>query len=445
MKAIENDGKLFYRILHIAAAILQDPKTFFLSMVVGVFIGLLHHDWVVAIAPYSQLYLRILGAWVLPILFLSISLTAIKFIPNHTFWERIKVLGLLLVSSFFIVAIAMEISGKLLDYFAQFTSQNLVKFGEIFSETGLQDTIELPLKHRATDIFPENPLFEYLLGVIPQNIFYALSEGETVQVVFFAFLTGIFMGSLDTERRQIFINLLEGLEKILRLSVSWFQYLLPIAVCFQIATIFDRIGWAGLQAMQGFFIAILSVFFLTYLASILIVWQRSQRSLTEIYLAVKSPALYVLATGESLSAIPNTIKSLHESLHFDRETSNLIAPLAISIFRLGSVIYFSVAVLFVATLYNTNLSLAEVGVVFVGSMVGAIASVEFASGGVFLGLLAPILSALALPFEAVFVLLRAVEVAIAPFRELSTLLTAIAIAAILAQPQKPIPKHQNIC
>lgn len=423
------------RILSVAWQIFQDPKTIFVSIFIGILVGLFQHDWVVAIAPYNELYSRVLRTWVLPILFLGITMTAIKFVANHTLGERFKAISILLGSSVVLVGVAIHVAGVILTRIARFDTQNLEHFGEMVAQTQSEYAIELPVSGAAPGVFPEHHIIDFILEVIPQNVFAALSYGETIKVVFFAVVVGICIGSLRPQKRSHILTLLQILDELFGRSASWFKVILPLGIGMEVAVIFDQIGWGGLVAMKGFAIAIVTIFALTYLVSFIILWKRSQASLVEVGSAIKSPALFVLATGESLAAIPYTIAALHESLNFDRDTSDLIAPLAISLCRLGSVIYFSVAVLFVAELYNSTLDLGEISIVIVGSILGAIASAEVSDGDGFLALLAPILSILALPFDAVFILLQAVEIAISPFRELCTVLAGMAVAAAIARPE----------
>ena len=68
---------------------------------------------------------------------------------------------------------------------------------------------------------------------------------------------------------------------------------------------------------------------------------------------MKEPIIIALATRSSLATIPSALDALSDKLQFDKTKTNLFVPLGVTICRYGAVVYFSLATMFVAQLYDT--------------------------------------------------------------------------------------------
>ncbi len=102
------------------------------------------------------------------------------------------------------------------------------------------------------------------------------------------------------------------------------------------------------------------------------------------------------------------IESLADKLGFARLRVELLVPLSVSLLRTGPILYYISATLFIAALYGRELTLQEMGLVAVVSVIAGFASAG-ASGVVTLSMLGTTSGYLGLPFEAAFILFVAVE------------------------------------
>jgi proton glutamate symport protein len=185
--------------------------------------------------------------------------------------------------------------------------------------------------------------------------------------------------------------------------------------------------------MINFVIISIFTFLLIYVICILVIWQQTGYPLVQIISALKEPTVLALATSSSFACIPATISALSEKLAFDRKTTQLVAPLAITICRFGTVAYFALAALFVAQLYQKPLDFGQLALIIFSSILAGMAT-SGTTGVLTLTLLDLVLTPLKLPLEAVLVLFIAIDPIIDPFRTMGLIHSSLAATALVAKP-----------
>ena len=106
--------------------------------------------------------------------------------------------------------------------------------------------------------------------------------------------------------------------------------------------------------------------------------------------------------------MPAMIETLTEGLRFQRDRVELLVPLSISLLRIGPVLYYVCATLFVAQLYGRTLTLDEFALIGVAAILAGCASAGM-TGLVTVSLTSIVCGYMRLPFEAAFVLFLAVD------------------------------------
>lgn len=186
--------------------------------------------------------------------------------------------------------------------------------------------------------------------------------------------------------------------------------------------------------MVDFVVVMLGISLVIYLLGTLVIWQRSGRSFGQVLTAIKDPTILALATSSSLACLPAAISSLSEDLGFDRQTTDLVTPLTITLCRFGSVAYFGAAALFVVQLYQKEMGLSTLLTILVGAILAGMAT-SGVTGILTLTMLGLVLDPLRLPLEAVLVLFIAIDPLMDPLRTLGIVHTGMATTAAIAAPQ----------
>ncbi|PZO41627.1 MAG: dicarboxylate/amino acid:cation symporter [Shackletoniella antarctica] len=408
---------------------LRSPWAILISSLLGAFIGTQQPQVAAWIAPFGTLYLGLLKMCVLPILLSAITNSLGRLMQSHDarqYVQRILVvfpLSLLGVSAIAVAIAAIAGPGRNL------TADTLQTLGVLVNQSGVDLEMALSGPLPAASTIGVTTLVD---SVVPDNIFAALSEDQTLKVLMFAMIFGVSLGLVKAPTTAALFDTLDSLYRSFNQVIHWLTYLLPFGLCSLLADQLSQVGVEVLLSMVDFVVAAIATFALIYLICTLIIWRRSGVGLWPTVLALKDPTILSLATSSSLACLPAAITSLSENLKFNAQTTSLVTPLAITLCRFGSVIYFASATLFVMQLYQRDLGLASLGIVIVGSILAGMAT-SGVTGILTLTMLGLVLDPLKLPLEAVLVLFIAIDPLMDPFRTLGIVHTGMAATALVAE------------
>lgn len=410
---------------------LRSPWTIAVSVALGVYLGTCQPGMSAWIAPVGVLYLGLLKMCVLPILISAVTVSTGRLMTANNATQSIRriivvfPIGLFLVSSIAVTIAAFTQPGKNL------SASTLEKLGVLVNQSGIDLEISLNGANPQADAFPLNQL---LANLVPDNIFNALSEGQTLRVLVFAIIFGISLGMVREPVTQSLFAALESVYHACNRLIQGLTVLLPIGLCSLLAAQLSQLGADILFSMIRFVLIAILTFVIIYILSTIIIWRQTNQSPLAVLAQLKEPTFLALATSSSLACIPSAISALTDRLGFDRQTTQLVTPLSITLCRFGSVIYFALAALFVAQLYNKDLSGGQLAIVAVLAILAGMAT-SGATGVITLTMLDIVLNPLKLPLEAVLVLFIAIDPIVDPFRTLGIVHTGIAATALVAQPE----------
>ncbi|MEA5597360.1 dicarboxylate/amino acid:cation symporter [Rivularia sp. UHCC 0363] len=410
---------------------LRSPWCLALSVALGIYLGTHHPVIAVALAPVGTLYLGLLKMCVLPILLTSITSSVGRLMMSQDAKQSIQrillvfPLGLLGVSGLAVLIASIAAPGKNL---SEATLQTL---GVFVNQSGIDLEIALSGSVAAAK---DADMSQFLLSMVPDNIFSALSEGQTLKVLVFSIVFGIALGTIREPVTERLFELLESIYKGCHRVIHWLTLGLPIGLCSLLADQLSRLGTDVLVSMLSFVVVAIFTFVLIYLLCVVIIWRQTSSSLTQIVFALKEPTVLALATSSSFACIPAAVSALSEGLAFDRKTTQLVAPLAITICRFGAVAYFALAALFVAQLYQKPLDLGQLSLIVCLSILAGMAT-SGTTGILTLTMLDLVLTPLKLPLEAVLVLFIAIDPIVDPFRTMGLIHSSLAATALIAKPR----------
>ena len=168
-----------------------------------------------------------------------------------------------------------------------------------------------------------------------------------------------------------------------------------------------------------------------------IIWKRSGSSFSYVLSALKEPIILAFGTRNGFATLPSALDALHEKLNFDQTSTNLLVPLGLTICRYGNVLYFAVAIMFIAQLYNASLGLSGMTMALIGTVLAGMAT-SGATGIVILSMLAIVLEPLKLPLEAVLILFIAIDPIVEPMRTVITVHSSCSAASLISdRPEIP--------
>lgn len=291
---------------------------------------------------------------------------------------------------------------------ANLSSATIQTFGAMVGSDA-SGTNETVMSLYGTDTVPKTVGFtDMLRSLVPSNIFAALASGDALKALVFALLFGLAVGRVP---ERISVGLSQALETVYHACqklMHWLSYPLPLILFCMSAAQLGKSGVGPLHAMLQFVIAFFIVAVLLLVLAAAIIWKRSANSLGGTLDALRAPFALALATRNSAACMPSMIESLVDRLGFARSRVELMVPLTVSLLRVGPMVYYVCATLFVAQLYGRHLGVAEVSTVLLASILAGFASAGM-TGLVTVSLIGMTCVYLSLPFEAAFILFLAVD------------------------------------
>lgn len=291
---------------------------------------------------------------------------------------------------------------------ANISTATMHTFGAMVGSDG-SGSNETVMSLYGTDTVPKTVgLTDMLKSLVPSNIFAALASGDALKALVFALLFGLAVGRVP---ERISVGLSQALETVYHACqklMHWLSYPLPLILFCMSAAQLGKSGVGPLHAMLQFVIAFFVVAVLLLVLAATIIWKRSSHSLGVTLEALRAPFALALATRNSAACMPSMIESLVDRLGFARSRVELMVPLTVSLLRVGPMVYYVCATLFIAQLYGRHLGVVEVSTVLLASVLAGFASAGM-TGLVTVSLIGMTCVYLSLPFEAAFILFLAVD------------------------------------
>lgn len=334
----------------------------------------------------GQLFLKTIQMVVVPLILASV----IKGLASSRDMEQMKRLGLrfvvfALIASFSAAAIAVLVSLWL-------------KPGE-----GLTATFagQVSLAEAAFSQARLTP--DLLLTLIPANPLSALSEGQMLDVVVIAIVGGLALLTLEEEKANVLLDLLDVVQSISMKVITWAMKLAPYAVFGMMVQVSASSGLDSLRSVGAYVLTAYLGYGLMILAYALLAGLMTPFSIVAFLKKIKTPMLLAFSTSSSAATLPVTMKTAETELAVAPSTAGFIIPLGTTMNMAGSVIWQTSAVLFLARVYGLDLAWSQIFLLIGLSVASTIGSPGVP--GVGIGILSMILSRLGVPLEGVTLLI----------------------------------------
>ncbi len=181
-------------------------------------------------------------------------------------------------------------------------------------------------------------------------------DNLTLQILVVAILVGI--GLHFYRRRELAYTKLSWLSKYVFMGLKYVMYLAPLGAFGGMASVVGKYGLHSLTPLaklMGTVYLTMFLFIFVILGGIL--WLYRIR-IWKLLRYIKEELLIVLGTSSSESALPSIMEKL-ERMGCSKSVVGLVVPTGYSFNLDGTSIYLSMSVIFLAQLYNVDLSLGE--------------------------------------------------------------------------------------
>jgi len=256
-----------------------------------------------------------------------------------------------------------RVGGKALLYFEIVTTfaliigvavANIVKPGDGFVSSIKADTAKLEVYQKAAS---EMHWADFIAHIIPSNVFAAFTDGDILQILFFAILFGFGLNKMG-ESGQIVITLFDKISKVLFNMMHIIMKAAPLGAFGGMAYTISTYGIKTLQPLALLMASVYITMILFIFVVLNIICRIYKFSLWQYLKHVKEEILIVLGTSSSESALPGMMEKL-EKFGCSRSVVGLVIPAGYSFNLDGTTIYLSMSVIFLAQVFHIPLSIEQ--------------------------------------------------------------------------------------
>ncbi|MEY3940309.1 MAG: hypothetical protein RLZZ604_769 [Pseudomonadota bacterium] len=197
----------------------------------------------------------------------------------------------------------------------------------------------------------------FVLNIIPETLFSAMTSGNILQVLLVAILTGIAL-SATRPHSDLVLDVLASFNAVIFKLVHMLMKLAPIGAFGAIAFTIGEFGIASLANLA----ALVATFYLTSLLFVVFVLGAvayfAGFSIFKMIRYLREELLLVLGTSSSEAALPSLMEKM-EIAGARKSVVGLVVPTGYSFNLDGTNIYMTLAALFIAQAVGIDLSMSE--------------------------------------------------------------------------------------
>jgi Na+/H+-dicarboxylate symporter len=245
---------------------------------------------------------------------------------------------------------------------------------------------------------------EFLLSLIPSNPFQAAAEGALLPLIVFTVFFAAATGALPDGQRDTLLSLANAVSDALIKLVHWILWLAPVGVFALAAPVTARAGWAMLQSLGAFILAVLlglAIFVAAvYLPAVRFLGGMPAGSFLKRSL---NPILIAASTSSTAATVPAMLEAADEELKLARPVWSVVIPLGAGLGRMGTALFQGAAIVFLAWLFGVPLGAGGIGGAVLATFIVSFTVAGIPAGGVVS--LAPALGSVGVPLDGLGILL----------------------------------------
>lgn len=243
------------------------------------------------------------------------------------------------------------------------------------------------------------PLAEVLIELVPANPLRAMTEGAMLPVIVFAILFGLAL-SLCGEAGKRLQNIFEDLNTVILKLIDIVMLVAPVGVFCLVARTFTVTGLAGIQSLGAYFALVLAVLFWHGLVFYPLCLQLLGGLPAWPFLKkMRTVWMVAFSTASSNATLPVNLETAEQKLGISKRIASFLLPLGATINMDGTAIMQGVATVFIAQVFQVDLSLTDLLTVVATATLASIGTAGVP--GVGLVMLAMVLQSVGLPLEGI--------------------------------------------
>jgi DAACS family dicarboxylate/amino acid:cation (Na+ or H+) symporter len=345
--------------------------------------------------PIGQIFLRMLFMVVMPLVFASIALG----VAGLGDIRRVGRVGGKAIGYFFVTTVMAATLGLIVVNIARpwerVTPETRAELMERFSNDASSRVEAAAMSNFGMDT---------LVNIVPRNPIRAAADTDMLGVIFFGLMFGAALTVIPSEKAKPMVGILEALNNVVTAIIHFAMMLAPLGVAALIFTVTSRFGFDLLIAIAAFVVTVL----VALLAHVLITLATIIRFLVGLsplmfISRIRAALITAFSTSSSSATLPTAIDIAQEQLGVPQRIAGFVLPIGSTMCMNGTAIFEGITVIFLAEIFNVDLSLGQMAAVMIMSVITAIGAAGVPGGSI--PLLVGVLTMFGVPGEGIAIVL----------------------------------------
>jgi len=312
-----------------------------IAMVLGVALGVVAPDLAASMGPLGDAFIKVIRMLIAPIIFCTVA-TGIAHMADMTRVGRVAIKAIIYFEVMTTIALIIGL-----------LAVNILQPGAGMNVdvSKLNPSVVEPY----VKLTHEVGAVPFLMNIIPSTFVGAFTEGNILQVLFIAVLSGFALVWLG-ERAKPLVDMIDLTSKMIFIIVGIVMWTAPLGAFGAIAFTVGKFGVGSLTSLGKLLID----FYLTCVIFIIVAFVPLARlcgfSLLKLIRYIKEELLICIATTSSETVLPRIIAKLEE-LGCEKSVVGLVVPTGYSFNLDGTCLYLATAAVFLAQATNTPLDI----------------------------------------------------------------------------------------
>lgn len=319
-------------------------KTLYVQVLIAIALGIMAGHFFPEFSStakmISDMFINAIKMIIAPVIFLSIVIG----IAKAGDIKKVGRIGLKAIVYFEIVTTIAIVIGLI--------TAHLIRPGMgVVNNAALQNISSAPLKASGID------WHEFIVHIIPGNVVEAFTKGDIIQVLFFSVIFAVAVTNAGETGR----SLIKGCEKLSKILFDVLHIVIkasPIGAFGGMAYTIGKFGFGTLEVLGKLLLTFYMTGFLFVFIVLAGIMKINGLSLWKLLRYLRSELLIVLGSSSSEAVLPNMMEKL-EFAGCEKGVVGLVVPAGYSFNLDGTSIYLSLAVIFLAQMFQVPLSLGQ--------------------------------------------------------------------------------------
>lgn len=347
------------------------------------------------IKPVGSAFIRLISMVVVPLVFSSLLVGTASL-------KDIRALGRIGAKTivFYLCTTAIAVSIGLV-------LANIVRPGSSLSPQARQRLADGAAGQKDLPVQPaaEKPsITDLLLNIIPTNPVKAMADGQMLQIIFFAVLTGVCLTLILPERTRPVLSFFEAVNDVIIQMVHLIMKTAPYAVFALIAAVVADFGLGILAMLIKYCVVVL----LGLIAHMLIIYSSALKIFTKMSVSTffrgfRPAQLVAFCSSSSNATLPVTMECTEKNLGVPQHICSFTLPLGATINMDGTALMQGVAAAFLAQVYGMDLAFSQQLTIVLTATLASIGTAGIPGAGIVM--LAIVLNSVGVPLQGIAIIL----------------------------------------